>query len=344
MIRIEGRDRFFPFCIGTLKRNEWGSFLLRRGVGMDAKRLTEGALLLAVFTVLLLITLYVPILSIIVNLFLALPFIFFSAKNKWSHSIVFLFASLFISMIFGTVLAIPLALSYGLTGVVIGYLIREGKSRIAAFIGGTITFLVTLVLEYVAAIILFEMNFIKEAIVLFEESLDQSLQMLEALGQTPNEMVIEQFEASLQLLETLMPSLFVLASLFIVFFIQLVSLPIVSRFGIKVPKWPPLKDMKLPKSLIWYYLAVLVASLFINVEQQDYWYSAILNLSFILQNCMLLQGVFFIFFFSHEKKISKAVPIITTVLMFFIPILLYIVRILGIIDLGFDLRKRLEKK
>ena len=42
------------------------------------------------------------------------------------------------------------------------------------------------------------------------------------------------------------------------------------------------------------------------------------------------------------KKWAKVIPIIVVILTFFIPVVLSIVRMLGIIDLGFNLRQRLE--
>jgi uncharacterized protein YybS (DUF2232 family) len=47
------------------------------------------------------------------------------------------------------------------------------------------------------------------------------------------------------------------------------------------------------------------------------------------------------FYFFSKKGISKAVSITVAIVSFLIPIFLYIIAILGIIDLGFDLRKKL---
>lgn len=311
---------------------------------MNAKKLTEGALLLAVYVVLMLLTVHVPVIGIVSNFFLALPFIIFTAKNDRKSSLVFLVGAFFLSLIFGSIFAVPLALSYGLTGFAIGEMIKMGKSRVAVFIAGTIVFLFTIVIEYIGTIVLFDMNIMEETTVMLEESVEQSLSMLEAIGQTPDPAMVEQLETSIGMVRDLVPSLFVTASLLLVFFIQLVSLPIANRFGVSVPKWPPLQDLTLPKSLLWYYLIVIIASLFVNVDQGGYWYTAILNLSYILQYFMVFQGVTFLFFIAHEKNVSKAFPIIAVVLMFLIPLLLYLVRILGIIDLGFDLRKKLKEK
>ncbi len=307
-------------------------------------KLTEGAILLAIFAVMLLITLYIPGLGLIVNFFLSLPFLMFGAKHDWKSTAVFTLAAVLLSMILGSFLAIPLALAFGTTGAVMGYMVREGKSRFAVYIAGSVVFLVNLVAQYALSIVLFNINFIDEMVTVFRSSVDQAINMLEQMGQTPDEKLIKQFETMVDMIEVLVPSMFVMSSFFIVFLLQLASFPFMKRFGIKVPVWRPFRELNLPKSILWYYLITMIVALVMQPEQGTYWFWVISNLTFILQMLMVLQGVSFVFYFSYIKGYSKAVPIIVLVLMFLLPFILYIVRILGIIDLGFDLRKRLGEK
>ncbi|MEH7558544.1 DUF2232 domain-containing protein, partial [Priestia megaterium] len=81
-----------------------------------------------------------------------------------------------------------------------------------------------------------------------------------------------------------------------------------------------------------------------NIEQGTFMYVAIINIVMGLQMLVVLQGISFIFYFSHQKGYAKAIPIVVTILALIIPIILQIVRILGIIDLGFNLRKQLDTK
>ncbi|MBM4761711.1 YybS family protein [Bacillus sp. B15-48] len=307
-------------------------------------KLTEGAILLAIFTVLLLLTLYIPGLGLVVNFFLALPFMMFAAKYDNKSVVIFTIAAVLLSLIFGTFLAIPFTLLYGLTGAIMGIFIRKEKSRLAVFVAGSLTFLVNTVIQYAASVVLFNINMIEEFIVTFRESIRTSMDMLQNMGQSVDRTMIEQMEASITLMETLMPSMFVIASFFIVFIVQLVSFPVLRRFGIAIKTWPPFRDLLLPKSLLWYYLIALFASLFMQPDPGSYWYWALTNLLFVLQFFMMLQGFSFIAYFLHAKGVSRAIFILIIILAVFIPFVLYIVRILGIIDLGFDLRKRLFDK
>lgn len=310
----------------------------------NVNQLTKGAMFLAIFSVLLFITLYIPLLGAIVNFFLPLPFILFAAQNNLKSSALLLVGAIFLSLILGTMLAIPMTMVSAMTGICIGYLIQKNKSKWVVFFASSMVFLSNLILTYIVSVVFFHVNFVKEINQMMKESTNTSIDMMEKIGQAPNEQVIQQLQSSIAMLETLMPSVFVLGAFMSVFLIMVVSIPIIKRFGVQLSHWTPLRELTLPKSLLWYYLICMALSMFINPEQGTYLYIAVANLLFILQICMILQGVSFIFYFCHVKGIGKAVPVTLIVFSMLLPFLLYIVRIFGIIDLGFDLRKRLEKK
>jgi uncharacterized protein YybS (DUF2232 family) len=311
----------------------------------NVRKLTEGAILLAAFAVLLLLTIYVPFLGMIVNLFLAVPFMLFASKNDGKSIVVFIVASLLLSFIVGTIMSLPLTLAYGTTGVVIGYLIQKQKNMGVLFITGSLVFLVNLIIIYVASIVLFKVDMITEMIEMMRESLNVSADLLKNFGNTQDsEKVLEQFNNGLNLIKTLIPTLFVLSSFLIVFIMQLISFPIIKRFGVRVEKWKSFKEISLPKSILYYFLLTLLVNMLMNPEEGSFWYMAIINMTYILQFLMILQGYTFMFYYFDKKGFSKAISITIAIISFLIPIFLYIVGILGIIDLGFDLRKGFNKK
>lgn len=311
----------------------------------NARRLTEGAVLLAIFAVLLLLNLYVPFLSLVILWFLPLPFIYFSWKNDWKGITVFLISSLAISMIVGSFLAIPMALLFGTTGIALGYLVQKNKSRITILMVASLVFLINLLIQYGIAVALFKFNFIEEATTMLKKSFDMSFQILNSVGnETEVKKLKEQLDDFIMMIETLMPSMFVVSSFIFVFLLQLINFPILKRFGLKATHWKSFREIVLPKSILWYYLITVILSFVLNPETGSYLYIALWNLAYILQIILVIQGLSFIYFVSYYKGWPKAVPILMTVFLFLIPLVLYIIRILGIIDLGFDLRKRLVKK
>lgn len=310
----------------------------------NVRKLTEGAMLLAVFTVIMLITFYMPLLGFL-NLFLPLPFILFAGKNDWKWALVFLAAAIGLSLITGSILSVPAAFGFGTTGVVMGMLIRRQKDRFNVLLAGSFVFLINLIIMYGVSILFFQIDVINEMINTMKQSLNMSADMLKSLGQEKEaERTVQQFQTAFDLFRTLLPTLLVASSFIIVFIIQLVNYPIIKRFGIEIKNWKPFKDIRLPKNLLWVFLVTLLANMLINPEEGTYWFAALLNLTYILQMLMVFQGYTFLFYYFDVKGMSKALSITLAVVSFLIPILLYIIGILGIIDLGFDLRRYLVKK
>jgi uncharacterized protein YybS (DUF2232 family) len=327
------------------KISEIDLYIIRGEKVKNTRRLTEGAILLAIFAVLLLITLYVPLLGIISVWFLPLPFIYFSWKYDWKNMIVFLIAALMISLIVGSLFAIPLTLLHGTTGMTLGYLVQKNKSRMMMLVAATLVLLTNVLIQYGATVVLFDFNFIKEATTLMNKSFDTSVQLLNSVGKENDaEKLKNQVGEMLSLIQILLPSLLVVSTFVIAFFIQLINFSLLKRFGLKVNHWKPFRELSLPQSILWYYLFTVILSLILNPEEGSYIHTALWNLAYILQILLVVQGLSLVFFISHLKKLPKSFPIVATVLTLLIPVVLYIIRILGIIDLGFELRKRLVKK
>ena len=102
----------------------------------------------------------------------------------------------------------------------------------------------------------------------------------------------------IQLMNSMAPTLLVGAAFIPVFVIMSINLPIIKRLGVKVPKFQPFRLLKFPKSILWYYLIVIILSLVVNVESGTYWYMVFVNAASILQLLLVIQGLSFTFYFS----------------------------------------------
>ena len=308
----------------------------------ETRKITEGAVLLGIYIVLLLITLYAPVISIISLLALPLPFVLYAARYDIKFSIWFIVLANFISMLFGSPLALMISLPATTVGIVMGYLFSKQKDRYAILGAATGVYLANYILLYVLTILLFQLDLAQ----LMEEASAQSVQtaesMLNALGQETTEEVIATYNTMIQQVLYLLPSLLVLASFISAWISQYLAGIFLRKFKVEVKPFPPLRELVLPKSLLWYYLVVIILSL-MSLEEGTTFYIAIVNLSFILMILMTIQGFSFLFYFFSTKGMSKAIPITILIISFLMPPLLYIIRMIGIIDIGFDLRKRLQK-
>ncbi|WP_412969959.1 YybS family protein [Fredinandcohnia sp. 179-A 10B2 NHS] len=316
-------------------------FLVIRGEKVkNTKILTEGSMLIAVYCVLLLVSLYVPILGSLIAFLLPIPFILITVRHGVKQSVLFLVIGFLLSGLLGSILGIAHTLMFGVAGIVIGELIRRERNGIELFLGATLSYLASIFIMYIAIIGVFQIDVIEMLTEGSRESFEMAEEIVQATGTDANTDIIFQLEESLEMMQYLIPSLFVFLAMISGFITVLAIHPILKRLRVQMNPFPPFRDISFPKSIIWYYLLILLVS-FMELEKGSFAYTAFLNFFFILQLFMVIQGLSFIYFYCHQKKISKAIPIVITILT---PFLLYIIRILGIIDLGFQLRDRVNQK
>ena len=306
------------------------------------RQITNGALMAAVFTVVLAISVYVPLLNVISTFFLALPAAWYSAKYPWKPSVLFAAVSLFLSFIIGGILALPLALIYLPLGLMIGLSIHYQKSKLFMFIGSSLVTLLSAMLQYLISIWLLGINVIEELFVATRASYAEGGEWLERLGGDAEQIELynEASRDMLMTMETLMPTWLVLAVFLTVWLHLLINLPILKRLDIAVPKFPSFSDMKLPKSVLWYYLIVLLISLLSDLEQGTMAYMAFMNATVLLQMLLFLQGISFYHFYIKQEGWPKWVTVVVTILA--LPLQAFTI-IVGIVDLGFDIRGWVKK-
>ncbi|WP_243387210.1 YybS family protein [Bacillus kexueae] len=303
--------------------------------------ITDAAILLAIFAVLLAMTLYLPLIGAVALVFLATPFIIMVYRHDMKKAWFMFAGALLISFIVGQLLSVPLVLMYGVVGIVMGHFYKKQQPFVALVLG-SLAFLGGLLLTYGLSVLLFGMNWMAEITNEVNRTFEDTAKMFAALGQDVPEEAFTQIESQLQLLGMMLPTILVMAAVFSAFITHAVNRPIMKRLKMEMPAITPFRNWRLPKSIIWYYLIVIFMQ-FMNIESGSFLFIAVLNLTILLQVLLLIQGLSFLFYYSHIKNKGKWLPAIGVI----ISILLYpvqeLVRILGIIDLGFDLRSRLKR-
>lgn len=315
----------------------------KRGVIVgNIKRITDGAIFLALYAVLLLLFLYVPVIGTIAMFMLPLPFIYYTAKYNWKNGLIFFAGAVGITFIIGTVFALPATFIFGSTGVVFGWHYHEGKTRLSAYLAATTTFLVALVLSFVLYSVFSEINLIEQFTKDVETYTDFMIENMGLIDAATEEMFRQRIELITETFKVLLPSIFLMASALAVILIQLVSIPVLKRIGVKVPDAKPFRELSLPKGFVWFYLAILLIS-FIPAEFGSFLFSAISNLHNIMQILFIIQGFSFMLYFAYVKGIHKSLPILLFILGLIYPLFFILIQLLGVVDVGFELRKRVKK-
>lgn len=304
------------------------------------RALTEGAILASLYAVLFLITLYIPILSTFTVFLLSLPFIIYTVRHGFKKSLLLVATTIVLSVILGSLASINVPILFGSVGIVLGHLYRKKSSTFTLLIGATLAYLANFILIYVVSILFLDINLST----LTKESIEETIRMTESISGVIGgdvEDAVEQLESLLKIIPYLLPALFIILSVIFAFITIVVSNLFLKRLKVDLPEWKPFRYWSFPKSIIWYYLATILIYL-TDPEQGSALFIVTMNLYLVLEIILAVQGLAFIYFYFWKKNKGKTIPVLITISLFIIPIGFYVVRILGIIDLGFDLRNRIK--
>lgn len=294
------------------------------------------------FLLLLFITILIPFIQMITLVLLPIPVILLM-KNypiKWTilGMLVLLTFSLFVVPVF----SFPLTLLALISGAMIGWSIKQDQHPYETWAKGTAGFVLGLTLIYAYIEVVLQFSIMNA----FENTVDESIQMTEDLfqaigmGQQEFGVIRQEMMNMLQLL----PVILVVVSMGFAILTQWICYKVINKVQQEHYQFPPFRSFNLPKVMLWIYFVMLLISFFAEADFSTMPSVIIWNVYHLAGILMALQGLSFLFFYTHAKKQSVALPVISILFIIFFPFMgLYLMRILGIIDLGFELRKRMAK-
>ncbi|GAB4071984.1 YybS family protein [Barrientosiimonas marina] len=309
----------------------------------QSRQLKDGVILTAVYMILMLISGLVPVISVVAVFLLPVPFTVYASRYDWKPAIVMFFAAAALSVLLTSVFGLALAIVMGIGGIMAGIAIRRNLSAYETLSRGTIGFVLGLVLLFVFSQYALQTNLVTEINQMMQQSINASQDMMDEFGLVDlTEKQMDMVTDQLEMLRNLLPAWIAIGSLVLAWISQWVSYKVIDRLDSKALRFPPFRLLNLPVSLIWIYLVALILSLF-DLDTSGMVFTAVNNVLMLTGIFMLLQGFSFIFFYAHEKHKSKALPIISIIVTVFLPfIFLFLIRLLGILDIGISLKDRIS--
>src|SRR5699024_8741759 len=209
---------------------------------------------------------------------------------------------------------------------------------------GALGFVIGLASVYVFSQVVLDVNWATQLDDMLHESLEISQEITKSVGFEQTEEEIERVKAIVFQIKDLIPVGFVIVATFVAFVSQWISYKVINRLEGKKFIFPPFRNLVFPMALIWIYFIALILT-FVDIDKDNMFYLATQNIYMLVGLLIALQGLSFIFFYTHIKEKSKALPIISVILTVLFPLFfIYIVRVIGIIDIGLSLRERMKKE
>ncbi|MBR3746983.1 MAG: DUF2232 domain-containing protein, partial [Selenomonadaceae bacterium] len=170
----------------------------------------ESGLLVAITVILGLVTVYVPILGMIVDFFFAVPSAVLTARQGAGKGLSALFvASILLSMLISPLFSLRLCLSVGICGVALGWCVRKNFNAVKIFFTTLIVASAAQVVSIALLSVVLDVNLIDTQLKMVRESFDESFQMYESMGVDKNRIAEAQtnLDAGFKILVFLIPTL-----------------------------------------------------------------------------------------------------------------------------------------
>lgn len=303
----------------------------------------EGGLLVAITVILGLVTVYVPLIGMLVEFFCAVPLAVLTTRQGTGKGLTALFVSfLLLAMLISPIPAIRLALGFGVCGVALGWCVRKNFGAVRIFFTVLVVASAAQVFSLGFLIAVMDVNLIDMQIEMLQESFAESFAMYESLGVDPQRISEgkAQVEPALQTLAFLMPTLIMLTALINSVAVWLTAHWIFPKLQLKIPTLPPFAQWRFP--VLFLYTAIIgglgmywgVTRGWTEIQEIS------LNLTVVSMLIGLLQGLALLSAIFDRYKISTFVRRLIYVILILNMFLLQLVAITGLIDMIFDYRKK----
>lgn len=306
----------------------------------DTEQMKDGFLYLMIFLVLIVASAFIPLVLLPAVFLFPLPFLLFTYKYDWKKALVFTIISALLSFILFGDLGLLISVLAGATGVLIGSALHHRMKPYDVWSRGALGGIIGLLFIFVYIQIIFQVNWQHEIIEFTKDSIALSEQMFESIGiGTVSSEQLQIIEDQMLSFTKLIPAFILLSGSIYGCIVQWIGHKAINRIHQENFRFPPFRTLRFPAVVIWIYLIVLIITLFQSGEPGTLM-AATENIVVVLGALLLIQGFSFLFYLSYEKKIPRPMPVLAIVLTVMFPFLfLFIIRLLGIADIGFDMRK-----
>lgn len=302
--------------------------------------LTYGSMMIALFAILLALSVYIPFIGFLTSFLVPLPIAWYSTKFSRKQAVFVAIIAIIISFIIGGILGLVFGLLVSPLGLIIGDSIRTNKSKLYMLMATGIFLLIMTALQYIFSILVLNINILEQLLEGIEIYYEQIGNIMASVGQLPKD-YDEMVTQSLLLIQAIMPSYFI-GGMFLTAFVYLViNLSLLKKLKVEVPKFSKFMNFRLPKAVLWYYLIVSICTLFVSFKIGTFGYLVFVNAALILRVLLFLQGISLIHYYFYVQRWPKWSAILATVLA--IPLYTFTI-ILGVLDLGFNLRAFLKDR
>lgn len=306
-------------------------------------RLVQASIIVAIGILLSLITMYVPMLSIL-SLLIPVPYAMIATVTNNKYSFLALAATFFILMFMVNPLySISICVMSVLPGIAIGAMakshLNQGEvNKFEPLYAGIIAVVISTIIFVIIASIVFKTNIIENFTAMIKETINMQLEILKSAGISLKQDI--NINNIVEFVTNLLPTILFLQAIIVAFIAYYIEVFILKRIRIVNLPLPKFADFYLPgnavtASLIMYMLVLFIDLIGINI----YTDLIMLNLQLVFNFMFIIQGISVCMYFFRKWIKQGSVKIILTYSLILFIFGFMGISFIGMLDSIIDFRK-----
>ena len=314
------------------------------------KALVESSLLVALAVVLFMASNTIPVVGIIFTFLCPAPLVVLGLRHSLKRAALgSVVATVIISLLLGVVGGVFFLFGFAVLGVGLGALGRKRDNAVEIVLYGILVSLSSKLLLMVIVSRLTGVNPFSLETADFEAILDKVVSVYTNTGLIPDQSISAmkgQLEATFRIIPQVFPAILTVAAAIDCLLSYVVSRVVLVRLGRGVlPPLPPFGEWRLPRDIFWALLASALLPLVGGTGPWAAWLSkAGTNLRLLVSLLFMIQGMSVAWSLLGGTRISSKTA--RGLIIFFavlVPVLSYLLIILGLVDIWWDLRARFRR-
>lgn len=307
----------------------------------------EGGLLTAIAVVLGLSATYLPIAGIVIEFFCPVPFVVLTVRHGLKIGAISLIVSFILLSMFTTpIVAVRLALTMNLCGVVLGYCLSQELRAVQSFLATLLTSFFSQIILVQILMVIMDINFADMEISTLKETFEESFKVYESIG--VEKIVIDSIRQEsakiVELVAYLIPLILFLLSLVNAAATYILSKWIFKKLNMNFfAEMPRFAEWRFPTAFAYLAAFTMIGLYWGYTRDWNSIYIASLNSLFFLMIAGIIEGFAVLSFVADKYNISKFWRRLLFILIILNSLLLQILAMTGIFDMLFDYRKNFFK-
>lgn len=309
--------------------------------------LTESGLLSALTVILAMAAAYLPVIGMVAALVWALPVVVLIVRHglRWGVMSV-LVSGVIMALLLEPMLSLRMVLSFGPTGLMLGYAFRHQWSGAHAFGMTLVASVAGKLLTFGLLFLVTSVNPLNMQMDVMQQSFDQTFAVYEQMGLDKNAIAASkaQISEAMTYLNLLLPFIVGVMGLLDAGVAYIVSSHVLRRLGETVPQLPPFAEWRLPQFFLYLLGFALVGIYWGGSREIQPLYQAAFNLNMVAMGAGVIQGLSLMSYAMDRFRVGRVMRMFFYAFVLLGGVLVQILAFTGLFDMLFDYRRRFGQK